>query len=102
MCMGAVQNVAGLLVCRFLLGIIEAGLFPGIIYFTSLWYPRKQQGIRLGLFWSFSALAGAFGGVFAYGIGEISSAKLAEWRLIFIVSFSRESIYRRLILLHID
>jgi len=34
MCMGVVENAPGLLVCRFLLGTIEAGLFPGIIYFT--------------------------------------------------------------------
>ncbi len=88
MCMGAVKNAPGLLVCRFFVGAIEASLFPGIIYFTSLWYPRKQQAIRLGIFWSFSALPGAFGSVFAYGIGQMSSAKLAEWRLIFIVNIS--------------
>ncbi|CAF1679940.1 unnamed protein product, partial [Adineta ricciae] len=60
-CMAAVSNFIGLLVCRFLLGAFEAGLFPGVIYFMSLWYPRKMQAIRLGFFWSFSALAGAFG-----------------------------------------
>jgi hypothetical protein len=32
--MGAVKNAPGLLVCRFFVGAIEAGLFPGIIYFT--------------------------------------------------------------------
>ncbi|CAF0903972.1 unnamed protein product [Rotaria sordida] len=84
-CMGAVKNAAGLLVCRFFLGIFEAGLFPGIIYFISLWYSKKQQAIRIGLFWSFSALSGAFSGVLAYGISRISSAKLAQWRLIFIL-----------------
>ncbi|CAF0882011.1 unnamed protein product [Rotaria sp. Silwood1] len=84
-CMGAVKNASGLLVCRFLLGTFEAGLFPGIIYFTSLWYSRKQQAIRLGLFWSFSALSGAFSGVLAYGISQISSVKLSKWRLIFIL-----------------
>jgi MFS family permease len=87
MCMGAVQNAAGLLACRFFLGAVEGGLFPGIIYFTSLWYKKKQQAIRLGLFWSFSALAGAFSGVLAYGISQINSTKLSKWRLIFIVSF---------------
>jgi ACS family allantoate permease-like MFS transporter len=80
--MGAIQNAPGLIVCRFLLGAIEAGQFPGIIFFTSLWYTKRQQGMRVDLFWSFSALAG----VFAYGIGQMSSAKLPQWRLIFIVS----------------
>jgi MFS family permease len=87
MCTGAVNSAPGLLVCRFLLGTIEAGLFPGIIYFTSAWYPRKQQAIRLGLFWSFSALAGSFGAILAFGISQMNSTKLAKWQLIFIVSF---------------
>jgi MFS family permease len=84
--MAGVTNFIGLIICRFLLGAFEAGLFPGFIYFTSLWYPRKAQAIRLGFFWSFSALAGAFGGLLAFGIGQIKSSKLAQWQLIFIVS----------------
>lgn len=86
MCTGAVQNAAGIFACRFFLGIVEAGLFPGIIYFTSSFYPKKQQAIRLGLFWSFSALSGAFGGVLAYGISQIASENIGKWRLIFIVN----------------
>ncbi|CAF3778009.1 unnamed protein product [Rotaria sp. Silwood1] len=81
----AVKNFAGLLVCRFLLGTFEAGLFPGLIYFMSLWYPRKEQAIRLGFFWSFSALAGAFGGLLAFGIGQIKSSTLSPWQLIFLI-----------------
>ncbi|CAF4746061.1 unnamed protein product [Rotaria sp. Silwood1] len=83
--LAAVKNFAGLLVCRFLLGTFEAGLFPGLIYFMSLWYPRKEQAIRLGFFWSFSALAGAFGGLLAFGIGHIKSSTLSAWQLIFII-----------------
>jgi MFS family permease len=85
--MAAVRSSSALLLCRFLLGSFEAGLFPGIIYYTSLWYLRKEQAIRLGFFWSFSALAGAFGGLIAYSIAQIKSTKLAEWQLIFIVIF---------------
>jgi hypothetical protein len=33
--MGVVQNRAGLLACRFFLGIAEAGLFPGVNYYLS-------------------------------------------------------------------
>jgi MFS family permease len=86
--MATVRDPSTLLFCRFLLGSFEAGLFPGIIYYMSLWYRRKEQALRLGFFWSFSALAGAFGGLIAYGISQIKSTKVAEWQLIFIVYFS--------------
>jgi MFS family permease len=85
--MAAMHSFSTLLLCRFLLGSFEAGLFPGIIYYTSLWYRRREQAVRLGFFWSFSALAGAFGGLIAYSISQIKSTKLAEWQLIFIVNF---------------
>lgn len=86
--MATARTPGTLLFCRFLLGSFEAGLFPGIIYYTSLWYRREEQGFRLGFFWSFSALAGAFGGLIAYAIAQIKSSQLAEWQLIFIVSFT--------------
>jgi MFS family permease len=33
--MGVVNNKAGLLACRFFLGVAEAGLFPGVNYYLS-------------------------------------------------------------------
>ena len=36
-CMAAVQDWTGLLVCRLLLGIFEAGFFPGVVYYFSFW-----------------------------------------------------------------
>lgn len=33
--MGVVDNYAGLLACRFFLGLTEAGLFPGVNYYLS-------------------------------------------------------------------
>ncbi|KAK9765531.1 hypothetical protein K7432_006071 [Basidiobolus ranarum] len=83
-CMVGITNFAGLAICRFLLGAFEAGLFPGVIYYMSLWYPRKEQAVRLGFFWSFSSLAGAFGGLLAYGISQIKGS-LAEWQYIFLI-----------------
>ncbi|CAF0845388.1 unnamed protein product [Didymodactylos carnosus] len=83
-CMAAIKSFVGLIICRFLLGVFEAGLFPGIIYYMSLWYKRKEQAVRLGLFWSFSSLAGLFSGLIAYGIMQIKSP-LSHWQLIFII-----------------
>ncbi|KAK9765065.1 hypothetical protein K7432_006908 [Basidiobolus ranarum] len=82
--MVGIKDFAGLAICRFLLGAFEAGLFPGVIYYMSLWYPRKEQAVRLGFFWSFSSLAGAFGGLLAYGISQIKGS-LTEWQHIFLI-----------------
>lgn len=35
MCQGATQNYAGILVCRFFLGLAEAGFYPGVLYHIS-------------------------------------------------------------------
>lgn len=83
--MAFARQASTFLLCRFLLGSFEGGFFPGIIYYTSLWYRRRDQALRLGFFWSFSALAGASSGLIAYGISQIKSPYLAEWQLIFIV-----------------
>lgn len=84
--MAAVCSFDTLLLARFLLGNFQCGFFPAFIYYISLWYRRKEQALRLGFFWSFSALAGAFGGLIAYSIAQIESTKLAKWQLIFIVN----------------
>ncbi|CAM0138532.1 hypothetical protein VKS41_007148 [Umbelopsis sp. WA50703] len=85
-CMAAVTSSAGLLIARFFLGITEAGLFPGVIFFTSLWYPRKEQATRVAFFFGCSTVAGAFGGVLAYGIMQMDGLRgLHGWQWIFII-----------------
>ncbi|KAI9323600.1 major facilitator superfamily domain-containing protein [Dichotomocladium elegans] len=84
--MAAVTNAAGLLASRFFLGIAEAGLFPGCIFYLTLWYTRKEQATRLAFFFGCSTLAGAFGGVLAYGIMQMDGiGGLRGWQWIFII-----------------
>ncbi|GAA5913374.1 hypothetical protein JCM8208_004745 [Rhodotorula glutinis] len=70
--MGVVQNFGGLLACRLALGVAEAGLFPGVILYLSIWYPRARSQARVGFFFGAATLAGAFSGLLAYGIGFMS------------------------------
>lgn len=79
--MSSVTNFAGLAVARVFLGIFEAGFYPGSVYFLSLWYTRKEYARRVGFFWSFGSLAGALGGLIAYGITQISTNHLQTWQL---------------------
>lgn len=64
--MGIVHNQAGFLATRFFLGVTESGLFPGVTYYFSMWYKRRERQYRVALFFSGAALAGAFGGALAY------------------------------------
>ncbi|CDO77724.1 hypothetical protein BN946_scf184969.g75 [Trametes cinnabarina] len=76
-----------LLALRVCLGIAEAGLSPGILYYLTLWYPRYMLQYRIGLFWGGAAFAGAFSGLLAYGISFMSGlAGLEGWSWIFAVN----------------
>lgn len=63
MCMGFVHSYAGLVVLRFILGVAEAGVLPGIIYLTSMYYKRHEFQLRMSFLFSSTLMGGAFGGV---------------------------------------
>ncbi|KII85303.1 hypothetical protein PLICRDRAFT_116666 [Plicaturopsis crispa FD-325 SS-3] len=67
--MGLVKTYPQLVGARVALGVVEAGLFPGIIYFLTLWYPRFRLQYRIGLFFGACSVAGAFSGLLAWAIG---------------------------------
>jgi MFS family permease len=49
-------------VLRFLLGIAEAGFFPGIILYLTFWYTRAHRARMVALFMTAIALSGVIGG----------------------------------------
>lgn len=66
MCMGFVNSYQGLVVLRFFLGAFEAGVMPGIIYLTSMYYKRHEFQKRMSFFFCSTLMGGAFGGVSLY------------------------------------
>jgi MFS family permease len=50
---------------RFLLGVFEAGFYPGVILYLTFWFPNDRRAKAFGLFMSASALAGVIGGPLA-------------------------------------
>ncbi|KAG5919039.1 hypothetical protein E4U42_006623 [Claviceps africana] len=84
--MGLVQNYHGLLIARLFLGVAEAGLFPGVLYYLTMWYCSHEIQFRQALFFSAASIAGAFSGLLAFGIGKMNGvAGLEGWRWIFIL-----------------
>lgn len=51
-----------LYIARFLLGLFEAGFFPGIILYFTYWYPSGMRAKIIALFMSGMAVAGIVGG----------------------------------------
>lgn len=46
MCMGATHSFATVTGVRFLLGVFEAGLFPGLVYYLTFWYRHDERSVR--------------------------------------------------------
>ncbi|KAL4904624.1 hypothetical protein BDW74DRAFT_168238 [Aspergillus multicolor] len=83
---GITQNYGGLIACRLLLGVVEAGLFPGLMTYLTLFYSKHEIALRTGYLFSSAALAGACGGLLAYGIGFMDGVSgLKGWRWILII-----------------
>ncbi|UJR34789.1 hypothetical protein I4U23_027570 [Adineta vaga] len=84
--MGLVNNFSSLLACRLLLGAAESGLFPGATFYLSSWYKRRELSWRISILFSAASLAGAFGGILAYGISQMKGIRNQEgWRWIFYI-----------------
>ncbi|KAF8309895.1 MFS general substrate transporter [Clavulina sp. PMI_390] len=83
---GLVHNAGGLMTARFFLGVAEAGLFPGVLYYLSCWYKRAEVGRRMAIFWSSATAAVAFGGLLAAAISNMHGiGGKPAWAWIFIL-----------------
>ncbi|MEJ8821192.1 MFS transporter [Variovorax humicola] len=87
MAMAYVTTPIGFYALRFLLGVFEAGFFPGVVLYLTYWFPAERRARINGLFMTSFAIAGAIGGPIAglvmsrmEGVGH-----LANWQWLFIL-----------------
>src|ERR1700728_441046 len=52
-------------VMRLLLGVAEAGFFPGLIFYLTQWFPKKDQGTAVARFMTAIPVAGVVGALLA-------------------------------------
>ncbi|WP_223593044.1 MFS transporter [Pseudomonas sp. A-R-19] len=69
-CMFLIDSAAQFYVLRFLLGVAEAGFFPGILVFLNRWYPAGRRAQITALFAIAVPMAGVIGGPLSGGILE--------------------------------
>lgn len=76
-------------------------LTPALAYF----YTKNEMGMRMAYWFGFAAVAGAFGGLIAFGV-QHAHAAVADWRLLFIIEvclhLSSPSLMAIFILFHLE
>ncbi|SDV49010.1 MFS transporter [Chitinasiproducens palmae] len=74
-------------VLRFVLGVFEAGFFPGVVLYLTYWFPSARRAKINGLFMTSFAIAGVVGGPIAGLIMDVMSnvEGLANWQWLFLV-----------------
>src|SRR5580704_14119273 len=60
--MAFVQTPMQFYIARFLLGVLEAGFFPGIILYLTYWYPSARRGQIIAMFMTATAIASVIAG----------------------------------------
>ncbi|KAH7346099.1 MFS transporter-like protein [Pyrenochaeta sp. MPI-SDFR-AT-0127] len=81
------NDYAGMLACRFLLGVTEAPFYPGALFLLALFYTKKEVATRMAIFYTGNMLASSFAGLIAAGVfaGLDGVHGLAGWRWLFII-----------------
>jgi ACS family tartrate transporter-like MFS transporter len=71
---------------RFLLGIAEAGFFPGIVWYLGRWFPERERARAMSRFMIGIPLAGAIGGPVGGALLSLNGRLgLAGWQWLFLV-----------------
>jgi MFS family permease len=72
---------------RFILGLAEAGFFPGVIYYLTIWYPSDRRSTRTAWFVTAIPLAGVIGNPVSGAIMDLFSGThgLAGWQWLFLI-----------------
>lgn len=80
-----VQGVTGFYTLRFLLGMAEAGFFPGIIYYLTRWFPIRERARTIAAFMTATLIAGVIGGPLSGALLSFHGFGLAGWQWLFLL-----------------
>ncbi len=83
---GFVQNVFQLYAARFLLGLAEAGYFPGIVLYLTYWFPQREQARAIALFMTAIPVASILGApVSGLILDHVHWLGMGSWRWLLIL-----------------
>ncbi|HEU5313171.1 MAG TPA: MFS transporter [Candidatus Udaeobacter sp.] len=79
-----VRTPAVFYLLRFLLGVAEAGFFPGVIYYLSLWYPTAHRARAIAAFMTAVPVTGLIGGPLSGALLQLDGIYgLKGWQWLF-------------------
>jgi len=79
-------GVTSFYILRFLLGVAEAGFFPGMILYLTYWFPERERAKTVALFMTANALAGVIGGPVSGALLTLDGAAgLSGWQWLFLL-----------------
>lgn len=83
----AIKTAEEFYILRFLLGVAEAGFFPGMILYLTYWFPKKQHGKAVSRFMSAIPAAGVIGSLTANKALDMHGVcGMDGWQWLFIVT----------------
>ncbi len=99
-----VQTPTSFYVLRFLLGIAEAGFFPGIILYLTYWYPAERRAKVTSLFMTGIPMAGVIGGPLSgWILGTFDGTSgLAGWKWLYLIEAVPSVLLGLLVLTYLD
>jgi MFS family permease len=98
-----VHSATGFYVQRFLLGIAEAGFFPGVVLYLTYWFPAQRRGRMTTLFMTATAVSGVIGGPLSAWImvGMNGYKTLEGWRWMFLLEAAPAVVLGLLVFLYL-
>ncbi|KAL4881687.1 major facilitator superfamily domain-containing protein [Aspergillus karnatakaensis] len=85
-CMAAMKAAWSLYLLRLLLGIVIAGMWPGMAYYLTLFYPPSRTGKRIGQYYTAAQLSAAVVGLVSAGFQKMDGERgLVGFQWMFLV-----------------
>jgi ACS family tartrate transporter-like MFS transporter len=83
--MTLMQGPRSFLLLRFLLGVTEAGFFPGIILYLTYWFPSRERAQAVAKFMTATSIASLVGGFVAHSLMRLDGiGGLHGWQWLFL------------------
>jgi ACS family tartrate transporter-like MFS transporter len=83
--MALVTGPTSFYVVRFLLGVAEAGFFPGVILYLTYWFPAEQRGRIVAMFMLAIPISSVVGAPVSTAVLDVSVFGLRGWQTMFLL-----------------